>query len=406
MGGLTIRYINALTYRASDIIKVNDITKSVEEEMKSTQGTTNKDENIVSDEKTIEKKYNCKIIKRDSINYSNELNQAIEEGDVVVDYFRGDTLVGKIIIPANADSFLELKRNLIKAIIVLFVVIFGLLLFIVQYLYMRIIRPFHKLENFAERISVGNLEVPLTMDQHNYFGAFTESFDRMREELSKSKQAEYEANRSKKELVASLSHDIKTPVATIKALCEILEYKQVDNDTLSKIHTINQKSDVIDTLINNLFHATLEELEALRIEPKEELSTILKPMFLDINHYDRIHFQNEVPGCLIYCDKLRLGQVIDNVINNSYKYAATNINVTFEERESYIEVEIRDFGVSSLDEDIPLLFRKYYRGKNAGNLSGTGLGLYLAKQFMEGMGGKIECFLDHGFVVQIMIRKV
>jgi signal transduction histidine kinase len=68
------------------------------------------------------------------------------------------------------------------------------------------------------------------MDRHNYFGAFTESFDRMREELKLSSEREAAANRSKQELVAEISHDIKTPVATIKATCEVMEIKYKEDD--------------------------------------------------------------------------------------------------------------------------------------------------------------------------------
>lgn len=66
------------------------------------------------------------------------------------------------------------------------------------------------MKQFAEKIADGDLEFKLPMDRGNYFGAFTESFDLMREELIRARQGEYEANIRKKELVAELSHDIKT----------------------------------------------------------------------------------------------------------------------------------------------------------------------------------------------------
>ncbi|BCN32971.1 sensor histidine kinase [Anaeromicropila herbilytica] len=391
-----IKYIDSLEYHASDIIKVNDIQKRIEEDMS---------KNSIS-YKSLEKKYSCRFILKSESEYRNELSHAIQKGNVVLDYEKGNQLIGKIIIPANSDSFVQLKQNL-KIIIggmILFVLI--IIYIITSYLYVRMLRPFRKLRNFAMNISQGNLDIPLKMEKENYFGAFTESFDRMREELKKSRKAEFEANKSKKELVASLSHDIKTPVATIKALCEILEIKLKEEDALTKIGTINQKAEVIEKLINNLFHATLEELEALKIEPKEELSTIIKPMFMDINHYGKIYFKNEVPGCLIYCDRLRMNQVIDNIINNSYKYAGTDIDVSFEEIEDAIVIKVEDYGNRAVEEEIPLVFHKYYRGKNVDGSSGAGLGLYLAKQFIEGMGGSIECYVENGFVVILHVKKV
>lgn len=391
---VTWMYVRSLKYNACDIPKVNDTYKNMVSDLKKY--------NISA----VEKKYSCKIIKKNEADYTNSVYQAIKNGNVMIDYMNGDRLEGKIIFPVNSDSFLRVKKNLSVVLWSLFASIIIILYTVVFIIYNKVIRPFHRMKSFADNIAVGNLDIPLTMDKENYFGAFTESFDMMREELKKARQGEFEAQKSKKELVAGLSHDIKTPVSTIKALCEIMEIKLSDSDALTKIHTINQKADVIDKLISNMFHATLEELEVLKIEPTEELSTILPPMFSDANLYDKIHIKKELPECLIYCDKLRLNQVIDNIINNSYKYADTDIDVTYSEQENYITIEIRDYGKNVPEGELPLVFEKFYRGENAASHSGSGLGLYLAKQFMKGMMGEIECFCDHGFVVILTIKKV
>jgi signal transduction histidine kinase len=390
----TLSYINSLKYSACDIIKINDLYKDVETDLNTI---------AIGD---VEKKYDCRILLYGEEGYTNSLYEAVRNSDVIIDYMKGNTLVGKIVFPANSNSFLQMKRKLSAITGAAFAAIAIILYTAAFIVYRRILHPFKKLKEFAGNISNGNLELPLAMDRANYFGAFTESFDLMRDELKRAKQGEYEANISKKELVAELSHDIKTPVATIKALCELLEIKVKDEDTVGKLHIINQKADVIDRLISNLFHATLEELEVLKIEPKEELSTIIPPMLAGLNHYGRIHIRNKLPGCLIYCDKLRLNQVIDNIINNSYKYADTDIDVFYSESKNAIGLELRDYGSSMKEEELPLIFGKYFRGENAASQSGTGLGLYLAKQFMEGMKGGIECSCDGGFVVKLNIKKV
>jgi signal transduction histidine kinase len=387
------RYISSLEYNACDIPALNDVYKNILEDTQTKSRTE------------LEEKYDCRIIIKEESGYSNKLFSALKKSDIIMDYMEGDQLIGKIIFPANSDSFHQLKNKLSASLWIIFALIIIILYTAVFFIYRRILRPFKLLERFADNICVGNLDIPLTMDKNNYFGAFTESFDMMREELKRAKQGEYEANRSKKELVAELSHDIKTPVSTIKALCEILEIKLKDDDALTKIHTINQKADVVDKLISNLFHATLEELEVLKIEPSDELSTIIPPMFADLNHYGKIQIKNEIPGCLIRCDKLRLTQVIDNVINNSYKYAGTQIDVSFHEDKDTLEIDIQDYGKGGSKGDLPLVFTKFYRGENATSHSGSGLGLYLAKQFMEGMGGAIECNIDHGFHVKLIIKK-
>lgn len=387
-------YIIDIEYQSCDMIEVNDQFKQIVKEL---------DTDTIE---RIEEKYNCNIILREDTDYQQKLYKAIRKGNVILDYIKGEILIGKVIFPSNSDSFIRIKRSLIIGLWSVYIGTVIILIIVLWFIHIRVLRPFQRLKRFADQISVGNLDIPLLMDKDNYFGAFTESFDMMREELKKARVGEYEANISKKELVAGLSHDIKTPVATITALCEILEIKLKEEDALTKVRTIGQKADMIDKLISNMFHATLEELEALKIEPKEELSTILTPMFDELNHYGKLYIKNHLPECLIYCDKLRLNQVIDNIINNSYKYANTKIEVTYLEAKEVVLIEIRDFGVGISEENLPLIFEKFYRGDNASAYSGAGLGLYLARQFMEGMKGSIECFVDHGFIAVLTIKKV
>lgn len=102
------------------------------------------------------------------------------------------------------------------------------------------------------------MEVPLNMNKNNPFGVFTESFDIMREQLAAARKSEYEANRSKKELVASLSHDIKTPVASIKAVSELMLLRAMDAKDIRQLNMINAKAEQIDLMITDMFHATLE----------------------------------------------------------------------------------------------------------------------------------------------------
>lgn len=91
------------------------------------------------------------------------------------------------------------------------------------YFYVSVIRPFRKLSDFAERVGGGDLDIPLEYERGNYFGKFTWAFDNMREEIKKSRAREKEAVENNKTVIASLSHDIKTPVSTIRAYAEALD---------------------------------------------------------------------------------------------------------------------------------------------------------------------------------------
>lgn len=356
----------------------------------------------------LESRYNCSIVLISEDTYDAENNLFIREGYSVFDYKEADAICGKIAFAAREEEY-ESRRNNEKLILLLILsgaLLLGLgLLFVVWYLF---VRPFSDLKVFAEHVSKGNLDVPLKMRKRNYFGAFTESFDRMREELKRASDRENEANRSKKELVAELSHDIKTPVATIKATCEVMEVKYKDPDVLEKVEVIKAKANSVDQLIDNMFKATLEDLEELKVEPAEESSRILSDMISELRFYGTVETKNEVPECLILADKLRLEQVIDNIAGNSFKYAGTPLEIEFSSQEGEVHVLFMDRGPGVPEEEISLLTSKFYRGSVSAGKDGSGLGLYLASVFMERMGGGLEVRNRDGggFVVEIVLKKV
>lgn len=389
-----ISRLNAYTLKTEDMAILNGEYKSIEADLRDGK---NREE--------LNEEYQCKIIYTTDVEYTKQLYQALSKQDIVFDYTKDGNLYGKIIFEQNTNIFGILKKDLNITIIILCVVCLLFVNLFSYILYRKIVEPFQRLQKFAQDVAVGNLEIPLYMQKDNYFGAFTESFDMMREELKKARENEYKANLSKRELVASLSHDIKTPVSTIKALCEILMIKLHDNENIAKIETINQKTDQIDHLISDMFHATLEELEILKINPDYESSHVIMEMLQDMNHYQLIEFANEIPSCLIVCDKLRLNQAIDNIISNSYKYANTKILVTFSETASELIVKIKDFGTGLENLDLFLVCEKYYRGENAVQKNGSGLGLYLANTFLSGMEGSLVCENDGGFVCTLTLKK-
>ncbi|WP_303869807.1 HAMP domain-containing sensor histidine kinase [Acetobacterium wieringae] len=336
-----------------------------------------------------------------------------------------EEFLGKIIILTDGSEEATMKRNLTILISLTFGLVMIMVYLVLGLVHTAILRPFGVLKAFARKIADGDLEFQLPMDRGNYFGAFTESFDLMREELRKARQGEYQANISKKELVAELSHDIKTPVATIKAICELLEIKLATvksedlpgstaattlTESIEKIAVIDAKADIIDALISNLFHATLEELEMLKVNISEEPSTVIIKMLKEMDNFGKIQFKNDLAECLIFCDPLRLGQVIDNIISNSYKYADTDIDIWFnlDKTEKNLTITIKDYGPGINPDECPLVCEKFFRGsgETVQNTPGSGLGLYLARQFMVAMGGSIRCYNEEGFTVELGIRVV
>lgn len=384
-----------------DILEVNEIVKTTEKNWGHINQSLFKDADL---DFTILDLYEKVIYSTDN-NTDFIINDAIRQRATMVDVSSDGTPVGKIVFTNDYQSILNSAvKRVYTTVFLTFTVLALLCLYYILYIEHNVSKPFSRLNNFAKNIAAGNLNVPLKMDRNNLFGAFSESFDLMREELEKARKAEYEANLSKKELVASLSHDIKTPVSSIKAISELMLLLTSDEKEKQRLSTIYYKAEQINILISDMFQATLEELNELKITLKEELSTILKDIIHNVNYFGKIS-SDPVPECIIITDTLRLQQVFDNVLANSYKYADTPVYISFNINASHLKVNIVDKGKGVDAGELPLLFNKFHRGKNSEGQSGSGLGLYISKYLMDKMDGDISCCnIEGGFKVTLKIK--
>jgi signal transduction histidine kinase len=329
----------------------------------------------------------------------------IRQRDLCIDLVADDTQIGKLILANPMQEQLEEKQQyflLWFSVQMIILVLVGL--YYAFYLEKTIFRPFRRLNSFAVRIANGNLDIPLSMDQNNAFGAFTESFDLMRDELRKSREREHIATQSKKELIAKLSHDVNTPVASIKAVAEVLTITVPDLEVKEQLSIVTAKADQIHLLVSNLFQSTLEELQELTVVPVEENSQSLIHMLI-LADYQQMAQIGTMPECFVWFDKLRLQQVFDNIVGNSYKYANTKIEITGKLLSNELQICFCDHGVGVSDEESHLLFEKFFRGENGVGKSGTGLGLYISRYLMEQMGGSIYCEKEaDGFCICVNLR--
>ena len=388
-------------------IEINRLLVSLEEDWDSV--SSYKDKPIESDSSfdysVIDTNGNVILYTRDDI--AKSISSATSDYDIIRN-IEVDGKVSGYLIVHNPKAELEKQTNMKIALFVMSLILLTVVVSVLYYVYLkrRVLDPFKKLKGFAVRVAGGNLDTPLEMDKGNVFGSFTESFDIMREELKASREREEKAVKSRKELVAQLSHDIKTPVSSIKAMTDVMSLTASEEDKVT-INAINAKADQIDSLISNLFHATLEELEQLEVKPEDINSTDIVQMIKDADYQNKIE-KLDIKDAVVFADRLRLNQVLNNIIFNSYKYADTMINVTsrFENAGSkYLFIEIADKGPGVPEEELEMITQKFKRGSNAGNKDGSGLGLYISDYLMNKMEGSLTVRnTGDGFAVEIGIK--
>ena len=384
----------------TDPVKINECIHSVTDNF----GDTSKYDKQM-DYVVIDNDGNLLYKTRDGL--SETINDAIKTRGLILDLEVDGEIVGKVIFDYSMGEQIEgFKLNIVIGFCVIGAL--QIIIIVAWYIYLKksIIEPFSRLNDFAERVAEGNLDMPLMMDKEHVFGAFTESFDLMRSELKKARIAEKKASDDKKEMVAKLSHDIKTPVASIKSTSEIGMELTKEERTKEMFGVINDKTDQIKALVDNLFTSSVQDVNEIEVNPGAQLSEAISKLIKNSDYLNRASV-SDIPECTVFYDKLRLQQVFDNIFMNSYKYADTSIKVNADLSDDYLVIRISDEGPGVKEEELPLIREKYRRGSNTSEKDGAGLGLYLADYFMEKMDGKLGLRnLEPGFEVAIYLRLV
>lgn len=266
-------------------------------------------------------------------------------------------------------------------------------LFVLGFLYVKILRPFEKLEEYAGEVAKGNLDISLHYERENFFGAFTWAFDHMRNEIVAARKCEENAIRENKTIIAALSHDIKTPIASIRAYAEGLEANlEADYEKRCRyLAVIMKKCDEVTRLTNDLLQHSLSELSHLEIQvQRADIAEVLEEILSELE-YEEITLSEPIPGAELSVDRKRLAQVMENLISNARKYApGSRIDIWAKADDDKYEIHVRDHGEGIEPEDMPFLFDKFYRGQNVGDVPGSGLGLYIVKYIINRMSGQIE----------------
>ena len=317
----------------------------------------------------------------------NEISQLISRGDVEMAKQKTDAYADRL-----RSKPVEASVGINGIVMCTLTILFMAMVFF--YVYLNILRPFDKMKNYAAEIAKGNFDLPLNYERSDYFGAFTWAFDSMRKEITRSRMAEREAIENNKTVIATLSHDIKTPITSIRAYAESLE-DNLDSSPERRsryLEVLIRKCDEVTALTNDLFLHSLSDLNMLQMQPEEfMLVPFLKQSISEISAgHEDVVFKEPDFSPVIYADRKRINQIVENLINNSRKYAKTTVAVLLTRSEDMVSIHFRDTGSGIPDEDMPFITNKFYRGKNTGDENGSGLGLYIVNYIAEQSGGSLE----------------
>lgn len=281
--------------------------------------------------------------------------------------------------------------NIFMGIMLLAVI--AVLLFIRQ----KILVPFEKMSDVPYQLSKGNLNTPLKESRSRFFGKFVWGLDMLRETLEQQKRRELQLQKEKKTLLLSLSHDIKTPLSAIKLYSKALSTGLYPDGEKQRetAENINSKADEIEDYVSRIISASREDFLSLEVNMSEfyltELIEAIEKYYNEKLALVGTEFCIEKFGnCLIKGDIDRSCEVFQNIIENAVKYGdGKKISIDFSEEEGCILITVRNGGCALSSTELPHIFESFWRGANAENKEGAGLGLYICRQLMHKMGGEV-----------------
>ncbi len=261
-------------------------------------------------------------------------------------------------------------------------------------LFSHISAPLDILVEGVERIRSGDLEHPICYTEPDEFKAACDAVDMMAARLRASLEAEQRRQQSSKELIAGMSHDLKSPLTSIRAYTEALLEGVADTPEaqMRYLSTIHDKEGEMEHMVACLLEFSRLELSEYPAKAESlDLRAELEHMVSGMAQEAEIDLSG-VSGSRVCADREQLRRIVENIIGNSTKYCPERprIEISSQRLESFVRIKFSDNGPGVPAEALPRLFDLFYRADPARAKpgSGSGLGLAIVKRSVEQMGGR------------------
>lgn len=252
--------------------------------------------------------------------------------------------------------------------------------------------PIVRMKKEADKLAEGNYDIDFEgKKSYSEINELASTLDDATEKLSK-------IDELRKDLVANVSHDIKTPLTMIKAYAEMI--KDISGDDPDKrnehIDVILKETDYLSSLVNDMqelskMQAGIIELNRDNFDLKETINDVIS-LLEHLLEQKNIDFKSNLSSTVVYADEIKISQVVYNFLNNAIKHTpeGNSITVNLFDDEDKVRVEVVDTGEGIKENLLPYIWDRYYKvDKNfARTKESTGLGLAIAKAILEAHNAK------------------
>ncbi len=301
---------------------------------------------------------------------------------------------------AEAREYLQNLMFLVVTILVLTAIVLA------WWIYTSMITPIEKLTIATRHIRDGELDFALDVDTGNdEVGELCRDFENMRKRLKYNAEEKIRLDKENRELITNISHDLKTPITTVKGYVEGI----IDGvaDTPEKmdhyIRTIYSKANEMDRLIDELTFYTKIDTNRIpysfaTLSVRDYFDDCVEELQMELDAQQiGLSYDNQVPPqTRMIADPEQLRRVINNIVGNSVKYMdrekpEKKIGIRLLDVGDYVQIEISDNGIGIPAADVPHVFDRFFRSDTSrhSGAGGSGIGLSIVQKIIEDHGGQI-----------------
>lgn len=278
-------------------------------------------------------------------------------------------------------------------------------------------RSLRKLTYTTNEIRRGNLDVSLSYNENDDFEPLAQSIESMRQSLKASVEKQQRLEVEKKELIANISHDLRTPVTSIRGYAQGLKDGVARTEAMQReyLDIIETKTYMIESLVNDLSEISGYDTQSIKlnlqvIDLRRFLFDCVDELEKDVKKIGgNLYLHYIIKDTLIKVDPEKLMRVFINLIENAIKYrseAPVEIVILTNRDDDGVFINISDNGIGVPESDLPLIFERFYRTDKSRNLNigGSGIGLSICKEIIEAHGGRISATSNDTAGLTLSIR--
>lgn len=278
-------------------------------------------------------------------------------------------------------------------------------------------RAIKRLTFTTNEIRKGNLSAKLTYDEQDDFQELADSIESMRYSLENSVEKQQVLEIEKKELIANISHDLRTPITSIRGYVQGLKdgVARTEETQREYLETIESKTYMIESLLNDLFEITRFDHGSIKLNKqvvnlRDFLTDCVDELESDVTKVGgKLSLHYIIKETNVQIDPEKFMRVFINVIENSIKYRSSRpleIVILANQDDDGVFINISDNGIGVNEEDLKRIFERFYRSDKSRNLDvmGSGIGLSICKEIIASHGGKISASSNDSDGLTISIR--